>query len=292
MNLGCSQHETYVTSATTSTGLEALTQEALSDIQASFNCNVQFGVPETELTEIRYRLSNPDPSFLLIRNPRTGIARFIEKTNRSFVLNHDEWLANQRWTGGPTFIGRYLYGPAAILLHSFEGSGAVYWCRNTLIHEVIHGTSLYSRIWYDSFDIIEKHTALNEGITEFLTGYVLFKKHRDCYVTWKASNQEKCAIAYGRFGKERTKLFCSLAQIVGINPIANLYFSNGADFDSPWNKFIHDIRTAGFNKFKFALDKNTVFREAQFREECVKSIPGFTKIYDSKVKALDFSLIP
>jgi hypothetical protein len=286
--LSCQQRGTYTATAITPQGLEALTRAALSDIQSSLNCNVQFGVSDASLADIRYNLStsNADPSFLLIRNPR-GVSRFIEKGNRAYVLNNDEWMANQRWTGGPMFVGRYLYGPAAILLHSFEGSGAVYWCRNTLIHEVLHSVSLYSRIWGDPPDLIPKHEPLNEGITEFLTGYVLFKKYPDCYVTWKGSAPGKCAVAY----RERTKLFCSLAQIVGVAPIAKFYFSNGADFNAEWNMFIRDIQSLGFRGFRFGLDKNTAFREVQFREECMKSIPGFKKIYDSKVAVLDFSKV-
>ncbi len=286
--MGCPQHPLYISGAITSQGLESLTLSTLSDIQSCFSCNVQFGVPTASLTEIRFNLagSNPDPSFLAIRNPRGG-SRFIEKTNRAYVLNHEEWMINQRWTGGQTIIGRYLYAPATILLHLFESSNIVLWCRNTLIHEVLHSTSIYSTVWNDPPDIVAKHEPLNEGITEFLAGYVLFKKYPECYAIWKASTQGRCAIAY----RERTKLFCSLAQVVGVGPIANFYFSTNTEFNGAWNKFVQEIRSLGFSKFNFALSKNQAFREAQFREECVKSISGFKKIYDSKIKVLDFSQV-
>ncbi len=286
--MSCPQHQLYTSGAATSQGLQTLTQTTLSDIQSCFGYNVQFGVTDVSLTETRGRLasSNPDPSFLAIRNP-LGSSRFIERTDRTYVLSHDEWMANKRWTGGQTIIGRYLYAPAAILLHSSGNNNVVFWCRNTLIHEVLHSTSIYSRVWCDPPDLVEKHEPLNEGITEFLTGYVLLKKYPDCYVIWKASTQGRCTIAY----REKTKLFCSLAQLVGVTPIADFYFSSITDFNEAWNKFVQDIRSLGFDKFNFSLNKNIAFREAQFREECVKSISGFKKIYDSKSKALDLSQV-
>ena len=288
MNLSCPQHEPYVSGAITSQGLDALVNAALSDIQASFACNVQYGVPDASLTETRSRLSssNPDPFFLVIRNPQ-GASRFIEKNTRAYLLNHKEWMTNIRWTIDQKITGRYLYAPAAILLHSFKESGAVFWCRNTLIHELLHSTSLYSRVWQDPIDLVDKHEALIEGITEFLDGYVLFKKQHNCYVTWQSSTRGKCAISY----KERTRLFCSLAQIIGVTPIANFYFSNGSDFNQEWNKFVQSVRSLGFKKFSFSLNKNMAFREDNFREVCVKSIPGFKAIYDSRIKALDYSRV-
>lgn len=285
--MNCSQRDTYVANISTTGSLEALAREAFEDIRVSFQCRVEYGVPDASLGDVRYRLSNPDPSFLLLKNPLTHAGRFIEGTKRVYVLNNDEWIANAKFTKGPTYVGQYLYAPSAILLHSFDSS-PISWCRNVLIHETLHSVSIYSRIWNNSPDIIAKHRMLIEGITECLTGYVLLKRHADCYAAWKPSVQGKCAIAY----RDSTKLFCSLAQKVGITPIASFYLSLETNFRDPWDHLVQGIHDAGFPTFTFAMNEATAFREAQFREECVQKIPGFKKIYDSLSRALDFSQIP
>ncbi len=105
-----------------------------------------------------------------------------------------------------------------------------------------------------------------------------------CLFSWKIGGQGNCQIAY----REITKLFCSLAQFIGINPIASLYLSTETSFNIPWNRFIASIRSS-YNQFSYALSESTAFREPLFREECVKSVASFKRIYDSQIKSLDFS---
>lgn len=285
--MDCPQSEQYLNLLRTTGGLENVAEEAFQDIQSSFQCPVDYGLPSTELTAVRYRFSNPDQTRLLIRNPRTGIGRFIEGTRRVYVLTNDEWMANRHLTTDPRWAGAYSYPPATILLHS-NGNAPNSWCRNVLIHETFHSVSLYSRIWDNPQGIIARHKFLIEGITECLTGYVLFKKHLSCYNVWKLSSQGKCAIGY----RPTTKLFCSIAQIIGIDPLANFYLSLERNFSAPWNKFLEEIHSKGFTKFRYPLDHSTAYRENLFRDECVKNINGFKRIYDSNTQSLDFSQIP
>jgi len=282
----CPQSDRYVGQAQIAGGLECLEREALGAIQASFRCAVEYGVPLSELSDIRYRISNQEATFLFLRNPRTSGGRFIEGSKRIYILSHAEWIANQKLTDKPTIIGRYFYAPAVILLHS-NGSSSISWCRNVLIHETLHSVSLYSRIWSNPPDILSKHLALIEGITECLTGYVLLKRYPDCYDVWKSNIRGKCRVAY----REITKLFCSLAQVIGIDPIANLYLSLEKGFNVPWTQFVDSVHSVGFRRFEHILDERTAFREPLFKEECVRSISGFEKIYDSDAKSLDFSQI-
>jgi hypothetical protein len=283
----CSQHKEYVDRTIAGTGLGDLEEEAINDIRISLRCAVEHGVRTEDLTGIRYGISNQDALSLFLRNPRTTGGRFIEGTKRAYVLNHDEWIANPRLTGNAASLGTYLYDPAVILLHSNAGTFGT-WCRNVLIHETLHSVSLYSRICNTFPDIIAKHRALIEGLNECLTGYVLCKQRPECYGVWKLDSQGNCRIAY----RETTRLFCSLAQIIGINPIARFYFSTETSFNAPWNRFVESVRSIGSNQFSYALSESTAFREPLFRDECVKSIAGFRKIYDSQAKSLDFSRIP
>ena len=133
---------------------------------------------------------------------------------------------------------------------------------------------------------MKNHLLLNEGLTECLNGYVILKKHNDCYDTWKSSANGYCATYY----PQSTRIFCSLAQIIGIKPIANFYLAIDKDFKEPWNRFIEDIHSAGFPKFKFELEPQKAYRESLFRDECIRSIKGFKKIYGSAI-GLDFAKI-
>lgn len=285
--MDCPQSEQYLSSAETFAGLETLEKEALDDIRASFKTTVEYGVKTDELGNVRYSLSNRLSDLLLIKNVRTRVGRFVDGNKRFYVLNDDEWIGSQRITMGPAYKGTYQYDSATILLHSSSNS-FFSWCRSVLLHETLHSVSLYSRIFDNPRGIISNHLWLNEGITECLNGYVLLKRHRDCYDTWRSSIQGKCAIAY----RQRTRLFCSLAQVIGITSLADFYLSLDNEFNKPWNQFSEAIRSAGFTKFNFPLDGRKVFRESLFLDECVKNITGFRKIYESYHSALDFSKIP
>lgn len=196
--------------------MEELGKEALANIGASFKCEVRYGTATGELTALRRDLSTrtQDSAFLFIKNP-VGKGRFIEGQNRFFVLNDIEWQANKSMTLGISYVGSFVYEPSAILLHS-SSNPALSWCRNTLIHETLHSASLYSRVFGNPNGIIPLHKLLNEGITECLNGYILLKKHPDCYNAWKTSTNGRCGISY----RLSTKLFCSLAQVVGITPFS------------------------------------------------------------------------
>ena len=286
--MACPRSDQYRSSSRTSDDLEALGKEALADITASLQCNVQYGLATEDLSDIRRCLSTrtTDSTFLFLKNPR-GAGRFIEGRTRFYVLNDDEWQANRKMTLGPNYMGSYVYVPAAVLLHK-SSNPAFSWCRTALIHETLHSTSLYSRIFENPIGIIPNHKFLNEGITECLTGYVLLKRRPDCYATWKLSMLGQCGVAY----KQQTKLFCSLAQIIGITPLAKFYLSLEKEFNSPWSKFLGAIHSAGFAKFNYSIDGQKAFRENLFRDECIKNIAGFKKIYESDARALDFSKIP
>ena len=284
--MNCPSSSQYVDIAETADGLETIGNEALADIQASFGCGVDYGVSTGDIGEVRYRFSSQDPSRLFMRNPRTMGGRFIEGDKRIYVLNHDEWMANRHLGIVPSYIGAHHYPSATTLLHTIRDF-PISWCRNVLIHETLHSVSLYSRIWDNPLGILSRHLMLNEGITECLTGYVLLKKHADCYNVWRSSIQGSCAVAY----RPATKLFCSLAQVIGIKPLANFYLSLEGSFSQPWANFLDAIHSTGFRNFTFALDDQKAFREYCFRDECVKNIAGFREIYESDIRALDFSSV-
>lgn len=281
--MNCPQNDQYIRIAENSEGLEKIGREALEDVTASFQCSVEYGVTTSELSNFR---SSMDQTRLFITNPITSGGRFIEGNKRFYVLSNEEWMSNSHLGIVPMYNGAYHYISATILLHSNKDA-PFSWCRNVLLHETLHSVSLYSRIWNNPFGVIAKHRPLAEGLTECLTGYVILKRYPDCYNVYQSNIQGTCGIAY----RQTTKLFCSLAQVIGIAPLANFYLAQEKEFKSPWGRLLEEIHSVGFNKFSFPLDEQKAFREAAFRDECVKSIAGFKKIYDSAVRSLDFSKV-
>lgn len=281
----CSISDAYLNQAKNDNGLSQLEKEAFDDIKASFNLQIEYGIPTSGLLNVRYLISNRNLSEVFLVNPRTRGGCFLEAPKRVFVVENHEWLANPRLLGPPAWRGAYRFPIAAILLHE-NGDMKNSWCRTTLIHETLHSISLYSRIWDVFPNIFSKHLLLVEGVTECLTGYVLFKRQQSCYNEWKIGQMERCSISY----KENVRLWCSFSQIVGIAGLAEFYLSLGNNFSAPWNQFLQSVRAKGF-RFDYQLDERKVFREPAFREVCVKSLPGFKKTYDSLATCFDFSKI-
>jgi hypothetical protein len=277
----CSSSDAYLIQIKNDAGLEALLAEAIEDISAAFNSKIDYGIPTNQLFNVRYAINNLDPRRLFISNPHTRGGRFLE-SKRIFLLQDYEWLANKNLVGPYVWRGSYRYDSGAIFLHE-NGDSKNSWCRTAVLHETIHSVSLYSRIWNVFPDIIQRHLFLNEGVCECLTGYVLFKQHYECYDEWKKEQIERCSMAY----KESTKIWSSLSQIIGIRPITEFYFSSGNIFTLPWNQLTQEIAKVA-NTFKFVVDESKIFRETNFREECLRSIPSFREIYESP-NCFDFS---
>jgi len=195
----CKQRDEYLGDLQTSGRLDALGKQALDDISASFQRRASYGIATDQLAGVRLQVGTqePNPYYLFIRNPSGG-GRYIAGSTRFYILNDDEWLLNNL---NNSWVGAYNNNVAVISLRSSKIPGYS-WCKNTLIHETLHSTSLYSRI-YTIPGIIDLHRDLNEGITECLNGYVMFKRHQECYNAWRQSVRGRCAIAY----KSSTKLF-------------------------------------------------------------------------------------
>ena len=280
----CSLSDTYLCKANTENGLTELEMEAFADIQASFGQQIQYGILTSDLPNVRYTISNIDVSSLLLRSRQTP--QYIEAPKRVYVLKNEDWTLNGRLTGSTARRGMYWFEAAVILLHENDDNSNS-WCRKTLVHETLHSVSLYSRIFTAFPEIITKHRLLLEGINEFFTGYVLFKRHPDCFMSWKNSQVSRCSVSYGN----SVKLFSSLCQIVGVNPLADFYLSQQANFSNPWNGFISATKTAGFRSFNYVLDERTAFRESDFREACIRSLTGFKDIYESDTSCFDFSKV-
>jgi len=167
----CPLSEAYIQNALHGSGLSQLQNEALDDIATTFNTEVTYGISEKELESIRYRIYNSNPDALFVRNVHGG-GRFLDYPQRVFLISDSEWHINPKLTGSPSNRGIYLYDQAAILIHE-NGDNRNSWCRESLIHEILHSASIFSKIhqWFPNKAIWHQQIALREGITESVSDF-------------------------------------------------------------------------------------------------------------------------
>ena len=75
----------------------------------------------------------------------------------------------------PTAIVRGGYDPIMKTIFLLDST----WCRKTFIHELLHSISYFSRV-PELFEVLKREPDFVEGLTEFLTGYVLYSKYSNC----------------------------------------------------------------------------------------------------------------
>jgi len=106
------------------------------------------------------------------------------------------------------------------------------WCRKTFIHELLHAISFFSHV-HEVCEALRNEDEFIEGLTEFLTGYVLHSKYSNCYDEWILNRYPVCVISYER----QVRLFGAVAQM--LIPI------------SDFNKiYVYDPQVNWFNKYE------------------------------------------
>ena len=116
----------------------------------------------------------------------------------------------------PGVRGAYVIEARKIVLCDYQ------WCRKTLIHELMHAASSFSNISQLS-ELNNKKYEIIEGLTELLTGYVLFTKYKDCYENWLESRYPICSMSYRRY----VKLFGTITQVlIPIRDLIRIYVYN------------------------------------------------------------------
>jgi hypothetical protein len=160
------------------------------------------------------------------------------------------------------------------------------WCRKTLYHEALHAVSIFMvPNVYQS--ITRRHPFLNEGLTEFLTGYILFKDHRECHNAWKTRTFKECKISY----KDQAKLWCTFCNFIKLEEIIKLYFWDGTGgWNERYTQFLTAIHNAGYPNFRDVLSLGNNI-EILFTQECISNFGrGFEDILNSR-RSLDFTRI-
>ena len=269
-------------------------EEALQDINGVLGIQPHFGITDNELFEARYRLEHLNPrrtrltQIVALNIPMRLL--FFQGNRRIWNVNYLTWAhpANRHIIRSVNSRACYLYDSGSILLHD------PIWCRQSMIHELLHSTSLFSKIFFTynqnraRMRWWELQRVLREGITETLTGYILRKKYADCYEAWRTDRFEECSVS----GRSRVKLWCSLCQHIRINKLAEFYLSEQNNLSDPWNQFVRSVIDMGYEEFSYPLNENIGFNDGRFRQICIDTIPGFRETYDSLNDSLDFYKIP
>ena len=288
----CARCDTYSRSITREQ-IDRLKEEVLADISDVFGIEPHFGISDQELPDVRYRLDQIRDSektkITEIISPNVPQRLlFLQGDRRIWVLNTLTWQhpRNRDIIRIPNARGIYLYDSGSILLHSPK------WCRQAMIHEILHSTSIFSRIANNYNNrrgqwIWPTQRPLREGLTETLTGYILNKKYNDCYERWKSNSYDECSISE----PNNVKLWCSLCHCLDIRDVSEFYLSQALNLNGPWRRFVDKINETGHAEFEYALNETTSFNVKSFQQRCVDAISGFRDTYESLSECFNFDNI-
>jgi len=140
------------------------------------------------------------------------------------------------------------------------------WCTKTLVHEILHSMSSFST----DTSLRVRLKSLYEGLTEFLTGYVLWKQfpacHSDC---WPEQSGRHCSMTY----PTQTRLWWSVFQFIPLEFGTELYFwSPPSSLTDSIRAFQHRIKRNGYPKFReVLLTQSSLDSTTTFRDECMRS---------------------
>lgn len=120
------------------------------------------------------------------------------------------------------------------------------WCRKTLVHELLHAVSYFSYLSRvpNLFEALKRESEFVEGLTEFLTGYVLYTKHNNCYNEWISKKYPVCSISYERY----VRFFGALTQVlIPMSDLIKLYVYNPQiDWSDSYKAFLNHYNLEDF----------------------------------------------
>lgn len=158
------------------------------------------------------------------------------------------------------------------------------WCIETIIHETLHACSRESES-----DELDKYYPFFEGLTEFYTGFILFREYQSCYENcFRTDIRRLCQITY----EELTKLWVAFCNFVPLSITTCLYFNDNNSWGDTVTKFVKKVNELGFTNFKNPFSKGKLSTDQKFAIQCNNSFPEeFNKICASRTRYTDFSRV-
>lgn len=255
----------FIQSTRSLKGLELQLDEALQDIKSTLCIQAQIaGAPSRDK---------------LIRVISGGVqsTRFLPLENRIIELPlHDILLNYPQYSRGIRGLFDYKDGKIFIC----EGE----WCREAILHEALHSVSFLCV----RPDLRRRLLNLDNGLTEFFTGYVLYQRYKYCYSAWRESLFPVCSVIYTAW----VKLWGILCRFIPISELKKIYFWDGITrWETLYADFLSVIHQTGYPKFQDILRMpKKLPLEVHFYQECRKNFgkKKFDALYGSTQKSLDY----
>lgn len=157
------------------------------------------------------------------------------------------------------------------------------WCIETMIHETLHSCSRFSTDIY-----LAKYGNWIEGLTEFLTGYIIFKEFQDCYTNCFLPKGQLCEITYGNY----VKLWAGFCNFISIKKTIPIYFPTEKKLETEIDELVKIVHKQGFENFKTPLDSSKASTDFKFKNQCENAFgKKFKLIYKKRNLWTDFSKI-
>lgn len=143
------------------------------------------------------------------------------------------------------------------------------WCKKTLIHETLHSLSIFNL--EQNLDEFDRTKIFAEGLTEFVTGLFLHRKHMECYESWKLGKfPQWCNLSYPR----ETRTFYALCGFVHVQRLLDFYFGiQENNLIRAWSMFLAAVRRETKLNFKDVYSKGIrIELLTEFKNECEKQL--------------------
>lgn len=246
--------------------------------QGAENRQVLSGKLEQAILDIREVLfptaQSPCTSAVMSLRTRTHLGtetRYLSSEIRVIELSEQDWyLTVPRRLYGARGIQSPLYDKIVLKRNN--------WCRETMLHEALHRFSVFS----SDLDLRRRFPVLEDGITEFLVGFILFKKYPYCYSNWVSRSFRECSMTYPR----QVRRFYAFCNFINIKSLIALYFwQPNRTWADAWSQFILDIHNSGYPNFREVIGLYSWTEPTEyFFEECEEMFgTRFRIMYSSRV---------
>jgi hypothetical protein len=160
------------------------------------------------------------------------------------------------------------------------------WCVSTLVHETLHAVSSIQTL-----DEALQLRPLFEGLTECLTGYVLYKKYPYAYSNcWKTDERVTwCRIS--DLYRPNCKRWGAFFHFMPVETISPIYFDSPPNWTNMCSNFAAAVKAAGYIKFQDVLGNvlTSHVSDLTFWAECRRVFGKKFTVISGTPAALDFS---
>lgn len=268
----CPQYLTLMSAASSPNGLERIPQQVLDVLRCQVYKKAQFA---------------DQPTDMWITFASLGGVGKCSTTNERVVeldeLDLRENVPSARFRRFGTLHGAHSRSSGKIFLVKDS------WCLKTLIHETLHCTAI--TVKRPDLDMYQE---MFEGLTEFYTGYTMFRQYTNCYQAWKKEDYEVCSIGES---VDFVRLLGAICHFVSIDDLAAIYFWQGhGNWEDSFRRFVQSVRRSGYPKFRNILKTvGGLALRIRLIDESRRAFgkARFDDVFESREKSLDYAtMIP